>query len=70
MLASKVTAKFQTTIPADVRKRLGINQGDWVAFEFEGDKVVLHRVQPLDVEHAKAPVGTLSEWNSAHDEEA
>ncbi len=44
MLASKVTAKFQTTIPADVRKRLGINQGDWVAFEFEGDKVVLHRV--------------------------
>lgn len=70
MLASKVTAKFQTTIPADVRKRLGIKQGDWVAFEFEDDKVVLHRVQPLDAEYAKALAGTLSEWNSGHDEEA
>ena len=59
MLASKVTAKFQTTIPADVRKRLGINQGDWVAFEFEGDKVVLPKLEAL--------IGTVSSQNDGGD---
>lgn len=70
MLASKVTAKFQTTIPADVRKRLGIKEGGLVAFEFDDGKVVLRRVQPLDLEYAKALAGTLSEWHSEHDEAA
>ncbi len=70
MLTSKVTSKYQATIPAEVRKRLGIEKGDRVAFEVEGQKVVLRRVSPLDVEYAKAVVGTLSEWASENDEEA
>ena len=70
MLASKVTSKFQTTIPADVRKQLGIKQGDLVAFEIENGKVVLRRVSPLDVEYAKALTGTLTEWATENDEEA
>jgi len=70
MLASKVTSKFQTTIPVDVRKRLGIKQGDLVAFEIENGKVVLRRVSPVDIEYAKALAGTLSEWASENDEVA
>ena len=70
MLASKVTTKYQTTIPLEVREKLGIQQGDMVAFEFENDGVRLRRVVPLDVEYAKALAGTLSEWASENDEEA
>lgn len=70
MLASKVTTKYQTTIPLEVREQLGIQQGDMVAFELENGVVRLRRVVPLDVEYAKALVGTLSEWSSENDEEA
>jgi len=70
MLASKVTTKYQATIPLEVRERLGIQQGDMVAFELENGVVRLRRVVPLDVEYAKALAGTLSEWASENDEEA
>jgi antitoxin PrlF len=70
MLASKVTTKYQTTIPLEVREKLGIQQGDMVAFELENGVVRLRRVVPLDVEYAKALAGTLSEWASENDEEA
>jgi len=70
MLASKVTTKYQTTIPLEVREKLGIQQGDMVAFELENGVVRLRRVVSLDVEYAKALAGTLSEWASENDEEA
>lgn len=65
-----MTSKFQTTILVDVRKRLGLKQGDLVAFDIENGKVVLRRVSPLDVEYAKALAGTLTEWESEYDEAA
>ena len=43
---------------------------DTVAFEIEGNTVVVRRASPLDKEYAKAVEGTLSEWLSAEDEEA
>jgi AbrB family looped-hinge helix DNA binding protein len=70
MSVSKVTTKYQTTIPLEVREKLGIQQGDMVAFELENGVVRLRRVVPLDVEYAKALAGTLSEWASENDEEA
>ncbi|MHB9101842.1 MAG: AbrB/MazE/SpoVT family DNA-binding domain-containing protein [Sulfuricella sp.] len=70
MLASKVTTKYQATIPLEVREKLGIRQGDMVAFELENGVVRLRRVVPLDVEYAKALAGTLGEWASENDEEA
>lgn len=70
MLASKVTTKYQTTIPLEIRELLGIRQGDMVAFEVENGVVCLRRVLPMDVEYARALAGTLSEWASENDEEA
>lgn len=70
MLASKVTGKFQTTIPTDIRKKLGIKQGDLVAFEIEDGKVVLRRVSPVDIEYVRSLAGTLSEWDSQNDDTA
>jgi AbrB family looped-hinge helix DNA binding protein len=36
-----LTSKGQVTIPKDVRDRLGLESGDRVVFEFEGDAVRL-----------------------------
>ena len=43
MQTSTLTTKGQVTIPADVRKRLGLRPGDCVAFIVEGDDVRLAR---------------------------
>ncbi len=70
MLASKLTTKYQTTIPEKVRSLLGLKKGDFVAFEVKKNQVILKKVSPLDIQFAKSLESTLSEWNSEHDEEA
>jgi len=44
---SKVTAKYQITIPPEVRKKLGIVPGTEVEITRQGDKYVLV-VNPVD----------------------
>ena len=39
--ASKVTTRYQVTIPADVRKYLKIEEGQTLVFAEEGGKIVL-----------------------------
>ena len=41
MLTSTLTVKGQVTIPASVRRALGLRQGDRVGFIVEEDRVVL-----------------------------
>jgi len=41
MKTSRVTTKGQVTIPSDVRKQLGIHQGDRVGFVYEDGKVII-----------------------------
>ncbi len=68
---AKITAKGQTTIPADIRAALDVGPGDLLAWELLDDGIVqVRRVQPLDVEYLKAVEGTLGEWQSTADEEA
>lgn len=67
---SRVTKKYQATIPQAVREVLGITQGDCVAFEVQSGQVVLKKVSPLDWDYLDAVSGTMSEWTSAADEEA
>lgn len=67
---SRLTKKYQATIPAAVRKTLHLSQGDSIAFDIEADRVTLRRAEPLDREFARALDGTLGEWLSAEDEEA
>jgi AbrB family looped-hinge helix DNA binding protein len=40
-----MTSKGQVTIPAPIRKRLGLRAGDRVAFVEDGEKVQLRRVR-------------------------
>jgi antitoxin PrlF len=67
---SKLTRKYQATIPEAVREKLDLHAGDVIAFEIENDTVVIRKVRPIDIAFAQALVGTLSEWASEHDEEA
>jgi AbrB family looped-hinge helix DNA binding protein len=67
---SRVTSKFQATIPLPVRTVLGIKQGDVIAFEVENGLVRLTRATPSDIAFAQALKGTLCEWDSAADDEA
>lgn len=67
---SKLTSKFQATIPLAVRRVLGLKPGDAVVFEVEDGKVMLRRAMPLDKAYTEALEGTLSEWLSEEDDEA
>lgn len=41
MEIAKVTSKGQVTIPVDIRKKLGIREGDKILFIEEGNKIVI-----------------------------
>lgn len=41
MELAKVTSKGQITIPAAIRRQLGIKEGDKVLFVQEGDRIIL-----------------------------
>ncbi len=67
---SKLTTKFQTTLPAPVRKALHLQAGDFVGFEITGNEVRLRRATPLDLAFNQALQGSLTEWHSAADDKA
>jgi antitoxin PrlF len=67
MIYSKLTSKAQTTIPQPVRTALGVRDGDEIAYEIDGDRVILTKAKILT---ADDPFRTFDEWNSAADRRA
>jgi bifunctional DNA-binding transcriptional regulator/antitoxin component of YhaV-PrlF toxin-antitoxin module len=67
---SRLTKKYQATVPEPIRKVLHLNAGDVIAFDVEGEKVRLRKAGPIDLEFASALNPTLNEWMSQDDEEA
>ncbi len=67
---SRLTTKYQATVPKPVRKKLNLNAGDIIAFEIDGDIIKLRKATPIDVDFVNALAPTLNEWNSENDEEA
>jgi antitoxin PrlF len=70
MNISKISIKGQVTIPADIRKAMGVKPGDLIAYELKGKTVKLERIEPFDVAYHSAIAETLEEWHSPEDEEA
>ncbi len=70
MLASKLTEKYQATVPEKVRQVLNLKKGDIIAFDIRKKMVVLKKATVLDLQFAKSLEGTLSEWTSENDEKA
>ena len=67
---SKLTKKYQATIPEPVRRLLHLKAGDVVAFDIEGGDVRLRKARPMDAAFIRSLEGTLDEWTSEADEEA
>lgn len=67
---SRLTSKFQATIPLAIRRKLGLKPGDTVVFEIENDVVIVRRATAIDKDYVKSLEGTLTEWLSKEDEEA
>lgn len=70
MESSKLTSKYQATIPKTVRRQLELGAGDTVVFEVAGEAVWLRKATPLDLDFAHALEDTLSEWSGEADDEA
>ncbi len=67
---SKLTKKYQATIPERVRRQLHLKAGDVIAFEIKGNQVQLRKARPVDLTFTRSLEGTLNEWASEADEEA
>jgi len=65
-----MTQKYQTTIPAKIRRLLGLQSGDKIGFDLKEGDVILKKASPLDVAFAKAVESSLSEWASDEDDAA
>ena len=48
IIRSKVTSKGQITVPLEVRKRLGVAQGDQVEFDTDKPEIVIRPVRAID----------------------
>ena len=67
---SKVTIKYQASIPKEVRDKLNIKAGDFIEFDIEGDKVILKKANSnIDKNMLKLMQANMQEWNSKEDEE-
>jgi antitoxin PrlF len=67
---SKLTKKYQATIPEPVRKLLHLKSGDEIVFDIEDDHVHLRKARPVDLAFAQSIEDTLTEWTTDADEEA
>lgn len=68
MQVAKVSPKYQATIPQEIRRFLGVESGDTVGFDIKNDKVVLRKLEPIDLEYYKALENSMTEWSSTEDE--
>jgi AbrB family looped-hinge helix DNA binding protein len=50
MPTATLSSKSQLVLPAEIRRKLGINPGDRLVVELEGDHAVIRKVPQSDVE--------------------
>lgn len=70
---TRLTAKHQTTIPAEVRKALGLRAGDHVEFAVEENRVTLRKVSSRlsdDVLFRLVRAHAMRDWDTPEDDEA
>ena len=65
MIVSKVTGKSQTTLPRGVRQALGINAGDQLGYQINGNEAVIRKVVADEEDPALAPFLALLEQDVA-----
>jgi antitoxin PrlF len=68
MISSRLTTKAQTTIPQAVRAALKVRPGDTIAYQIEGDRVVLTKAPGETT--PEDPFATFTEWDGEADRKA
>jgi antitoxin PrlF len=68
--SSQLIHDNQTILPEPVLEALNLREGDAIIFEIDQAGVHLRKAPPIDVAFTKALQHTLSEWDSAADNEA
>jgi AbrB family looped-hinge helix DNA binding protein len=70
-LIAKISSKGQVTVPAEIRRALGVKAGDALIWDMQSKhQAVVCRARPVDPEYLAAISGTLSEWDTPEDDEA
>jgi antitoxin PrlF len=70
MEMATLTMKGQATVPVKIRKALHLEPGDHIAFEMMDGRAIVTKVEPFDYHYHQSLSKTLTEWNSAADDEA
>lgn len=70
MLNAKLTTKYQTTIPKNIRKKLNLEKGDYITFEEVNGVIFIRKMTLFDAEYTKALEATVSDWDNKEDDEA
>lgn len=70
MQVAKIDARGRLTIPKSVREAANLGADDVIAFEIEGDHVVVRKVNDGKSDYLRNFPQVLSEWSSPEDEEA
>ena len=55
---AKLTSKGQVTIPLEIRRRLGVREGDHLVFDAEGDAVTVRAASKEDPFEEWREIGT------------
>ncbi|ATZ61427.2 MAG: AbrB/MazE/SpoVT family DNA-binding domain-containing protein [Methanosarcinales archaeon Met12] len=66
MQSSKVSTKYQITIPKGIRQKIGISAGDIIVFDVQKDKVQIEKLEEFYEKYAgsikvKEPVKAVKE---------
>lgn len=69
MKVSKVTSKYQASVPKEIREFLELGPGDCLQWGIEDSVVVIKKLSKIDLEWQKFLEMSLTEWSSKEDEE-
>ena len=70
MELARITAGGRTTIPKSIREATGLHEGDLIAFEIEGERLVVRKVVPGRDGYLHGLGEVMGEWLSPEDEKA
>lgn len=70
MELAKIGACGRTTIPKSIREAAGLREGDAIAFQIEGDRLVLRKVAAGQHDYLRGFGKMMGEWLSPEDEKA
>ena len=68
-MSRKIARTGRTTLPKEIRDKLGVHAGDTLVYEVEGNAVRVRKAEPFDLAWHRAIPPTLAEWDSPNDHE-